>query len=286
MDKIKTLIILGNGFDLDLGWKTSYNDFFRAKQNSIVLFNGMSFIKNMVEGEYWYDLEGYIRHIAINEVTNKDELKKFSYFWRLLTTRIEEYLRDESIYVTNIDSCAYNFLNHISPNSKIVSFNYTNPFNICKLESKKIEYIHNSIESVYSNGGDIKLGIDTGVLSMNQFLKDDELSYILKSKANEIGDELISQWKNYDNIIIYGHSLGITDSDYFKPLFDSILSGAISPHSFHIVTKDVNSVEYIKKNLLKYDIKYSQLLCACDIMPVFTGNGSKHPLFKKILQIV
>lgn len=26
-----TLIVLGNGFDLDLGWKTSYADFYQAK---------------------------------------------------------------------------------------------------------------------------------------------------------------------------------------------------------------------------------------------------------------
>lgn len=254
MDKNKTLIILGNGFDLDLGWKTSYNDIFRAKQNSIVTLDGMSFIKNMVDGEYWYDLEGYIRHIAINEVTNKEELKMLSYFWRLLTTRIEEYLREESIYITNFDSCAYNFLNQISPNSEIVSFNYTNPFNICKLEPKRIEYIHNSIDSVYSNSGDVKLGVDTGVLSENRFLNPSDISYILKSRENQIGDTLISKWKNYENIIIYGHSLGITDSDYFKPLFESIISGTIGPQSFYIVTKDIKSLEQIKENMLKYNI--------------------------------
>ncbi len=31
MDKNITIIILGNGFDLDIGWKTAYNDFYRAK---------------------------------------------------------------------------------------------------------------------------------------------------------------------------------------------------------------------------------------------------------------
>lgn len=28
---MKTLLVLGNGFDLDLGWKTSFNDFYVAK---------------------------------------------------------------------------------------------------------------------------------------------------------------------------------------------------------------------------------------------------------------
>ncbi len=46
---MKTLIILGNGFDLDLGWKTSYNDFFQAKQNSFFQFNNPLYIKQMID---------------------------------------------------------------------------------------------------------------------------------------------------------------------------------------------------------------------------------------------
>ena len=55
---MQTLIILGNGFDLDLGWKTSYKDFFRAKQDSFYRYNNLSYIKQMIEGECWYNLEG------------------------------------------------------------------------------------------------------------------------------------------------------------------------------------------------------------------------------------
>lgn len=286
MDKNKTLIILGNGFDLDLGWKTSYNDFFRAKQNSIVTLNGMSFIKNMVDGEYWYDLEGYIRHIAINEVINADELQKLNHFWLILSAQLEEYFHNKKIFTTNTKSCAFEFLKSITTYSDIVSFNYTNPFIECNLASKDIAYIHNSIESSYSNEGRIKLGIDKGVLSENQYLSPSDISYILKSRENQIGDNLISKWKNYENIIIYGHSIGITDSDYFKPLFDSIISDTIIPQSIYIVTKDRESLEQIKENMLIYGIRYSQLLCSCDITPVFTGNGSNHPLFNEMLQII
>lgn len=31
---MKTLVIIGNGFDLDLGWETSFRDFFQAKHDS------------------------------------------------------------------------------------------------------------------------------------------------------------------------------------------------------------------------------------------------------------
>lgn len=41
----KTLIILGNGFDLDLGWNTSYSDFYKAYQHKFISLNRMSFIE-------------------------------------------------------------------------------------------------------------------------------------------------------------------------------------------------------------------------------------------------
>ena len=56
----ETLIILGNGFDLDLGWKTSYAEFYQAKKARFAEFNGMRYIQDMVQGEHWHDLEGYI----------------------------------------------------------------------------------------------------------------------------------------------------------------------------------------------------------------------------------
>lgn len=237
--KNKTLIILGNGFDLDLGWKTSYNHFYQANKQHFFMLDRMSFIKDMVISECWYDLEGYLRRIAVNEVTTKDKIKELSHFWRFTISKLEEYFRDDSIYSTNANSCAFEFLGSITNNSEIVSFNYTNPFSKCNIKTKEIEYIHNSICSTFRCEGEIKLGIDKNVLIENNYLKESEINYIIKSEQNQIGDNLIAKWKQYDNIVIYGHSLGITDSDYFKPLFDSILSNiCFSEFCCHVGVND------------------------------------------------
>ena len=44
---MKTLLVLGNGFDLDLGWKTSFNDFYVAKRQKFDLYNGLSYIADI-----------------------------------------------------------------------------------------------------------------------------------------------------------------------------------------------------------------------------------------------
>ena len=54
----KTLVILGNGFDLDLGWKTSYSDFYKEKQHKFESLKGMSYVHEMITEGHWYNLEG------------------------------------------------------------------------------------------------------------------------------------------------------------------------------------------------------------------------------------
>ena len=36
---MKTVIVIGNGFDIDLGWRTSYKDFYDSKKNKWEMFN-------------------------------------------------------------------------------------------------------------------------------------------------------------------------------------------------------------------------------------------------------
>lgn len=48
MAQKKVLVIFGNGFDLDLGWKTSFKDFYEAMRKNFEFYNGNPYIKNMI----------------------------------------------------------------------------------------------------------------------------------------------------------------------------------------------------------------------------------------------
>ena len=86
---MQTLIILGNGFDLDLGWKTSYKDFFQAEQDSFYQYNNLSYIKQMIEGECWYNLEGYLRQCVLN--VGQTEVKLLNDFWQICSNLMLDY---------------------------------------------------------------------------------------------------------------------------------------------------------------------------------------------------
>ena len=59
---MKTVIVIGNGFDLDLGWNTSYEKFFLTHYGSrLVTDKDDSLIQYIVNHagrkDTWYDLE-------------------------------------------------------------------------------------------------------------------------------------------------------------------------------------------------------------------------------------
>ena len=283
-----TLIVLGNGFDLDLGWKTSYADFYQAKKHIFQRYNGMKYIQDMEKGEYWYDLEGYIRACLVKLQENRaDELNSF---WQVCRNNIFEYLSigNNAIFNTNKHSCAYMFLSGITRKTTIVTFNYTNPFTKNNIENHAAEYIH--VHGALENNiqvNKIKLGVDSFVRDEN-ILVDQELTQpLIKSYGNEYIDKVFQLLKTHKNIIFYGHSLGQTDADYFKSYFKHVISGNMPEQNIYLVTKDAKGLQQMRDNLRKYDIEYGNLAFSkSNVSPVFTAQGVDNNKFKEILSLI
>lgn len=284
----KTLIILGNGFDLDLGWRTSYKDFYQAKKARFAEFNGMRYIQDMVQGGHWHDLEGYIR-TCLKEMP-QSRAEEMLHFWWICRNLMFDYftsIRTE-MYNTNKSSCAYKFLTGITEKSTIVTFNYTNPFrqNGIPIKATKFIHIHGDIENT-TNSTKLKLGVDKYVIDENSIVKCEQTLPIIKSHENKYIDKLFRLLKIHKDIIFYGHSLGQTDADYFKSYFQHIISGNISGQNIYLVTKDSNGLQQIKDNLKKYDVEYDDIaLSKCNVMPVYTKDGVNSNEFQQLLELI
>ena len=283
-----TLIILGNGFDLDLGWKTSYSDFYQAKKAKFSELNGMKYIQDMVQGKHWHDLEGYIR-TCLKEMpqSRAEELKDF---WLSCTFFMFDYFMSGRAYIFNTkkESCAYKFLTEITEKSTIITFNYTNPFKQNGIPIKATEFIHvhGDIENAtYATA--IKLGVDSYVIDENSITNGELTLPIIKSNENRYVDKLLQFLKSHKNIVFYGHSLGQTDADYFKSYFNHIVSGNISGQNIYLVTRDVKGLQQIKNNLEKYDVEYDDIaLSKCNVMPVYTNDGVNSNEFQQLLELI
>lgn len=283
----KTLIILGNGFDLDLGWKTSYADFYQARRSSFEKLSEMDYIRDMIKGEHWYDLEGYIRECIIK--TPKEQIKDLNSFWIICSANLFEYFANfPPIYTTNKESCAYAFLNKVSHRSSIISFNYTNPFEKEGIKNKATDYIymHGSLAEA-NHFSMLKLGVDRAVLDENIIAGDKLILPIIKSNENNNKSKILQLLKDSQNIIFYGHSLGQTDADYFKIYFQQITKGSITNKNIYFITRDAKGLQQMKNNLKTYSVEYDELaLSGCSITPVYTENGIHNEIFSNVLQII
>ena len=318
-DKRKVLI-LGNGFDLDLGRKTLYKDFYESdycpKDYPAPLIHHLNkkWVDNM-EAVKWYDLENelynYYNYIKSKnfkiDVYNQEErfyIDKFrnveflapinsnykpeykyilqrlidkgllkaplssSYITllnkdlllsseerdfkalQLIKEGLIKYLTIQQHNDINKDSVAAIFAkcfvsDETTVNKQIYSFNYTNIKDISYdwIFSESIEttiiYVHGNV-----NDKNVILGTKDSPFEA----KYDFLQKTFDTKYNP--PAMVYDLMNADDIFIFGHSLGMNDSQYFQAFFEQ-QSSTQNPQSKNITifTKDEKSEFAIKRAL-------------------------------------
>lgn len=311
----KIVLILGNGFDLDLGLKTSYKDFWESEfcpkdypaplihhlnqrwpdnldavkwydlENE--LLNYYKGLRNLKDGEdiltedekdflkdfssygfacHWYDdkidlLQSLVdkgvllyrdRPIpAIGEHLKEDALK--SPIWRdrkalgLIKEGLYKYLKSNEKPVPESLSVAFHLLLSISKcvdagdTVSIYTFNYTRvQMRGHSLKDVPVNYMHGSCED-----GKIIVGTRDGTPIEPEY---DFLQKIMDDSFNP--PDIVSALNTTDEVIIFGHSLGENDRQYFEQFFSQ--QANIDNHtkkSIFIFTRDDASKVEIKRAL-------------------------------------
>lgn len=318
-DKRKVLI-LGNGFDLDLGRKTLYKDFYESdycpKDYPAPLIHHLNkkWVDNM-EAVKWYDLENelynYYNYIKSKnfkiDVYNQEErfyIDKFrnveflapinsnykpeykyilqrlidkgllkaplssSYITlsnkdlllsseerdfkalQLIKEGLIKYLTIQQHNDINKDSVAAIVAkcfasDKTTVNKQIYSFNYTNIKDI-SYDWIFSESIETTIKYVHGNVNDKNVILGTKDSPFEA--KYDFLQKTFDTKYNP--PAMVYDLMNADDIYIFGHSLGMNDSQYFQAFFER-QSSTQNPHSKNITifTKDKKSELAIKRAL-------------------------------------
>lgn len=164
------------------------------------------------------------------------------------------------------------------------SFNYTLPYSLTHLPEHEITYMHGALEHGLSWAG-IKLGIDLHI--KNKLAWTDKLKPYLKAYGSDKKDALLSAIKDADSIILFGHSMGITDSDYFEPIFSNIIDGSLSEKAIFFITKNAFTMQSIKDNLSSYGIDFDKLLLAAsNCRCIYTDNGTNSLDFQEVITYI
>lgn len=231
---MKTVIILGNGFDKNLGLSTSYLDFVESDQ-----FNGFKQQHKLVANflcenrgrYYWLDIEKRLGELSMN-LTQHLTYKVYCD----LCSALNQFLFNVDISAANQlnkHSAAYyllkeHLLTKYTDEVDIISFNYTSTvqriYEDLSCPNKiMLRQIHGAVEAKSEqskNGSNLVFGIGDKVdfhPSHSFLLKSANINY---NKSSEINSILIEA----DQIIFFGHSFGDNDKMYFESFFDECTS--------------------------------------------------------------
>jgi hypothetical protein len=212
--------IIGNGFDLNLGFKTAYNDFVQSKYFRSLTNQGSNLTRHLHTRhnlENWIDIEEEL--IQYSRVTGvPHNLVNYEQEFMDLSESLISYLKEIDIKSINKDSHSFKLLQEIKgENFLILDYNYTGitkaTLKYLGLDNKEIDSrlikVHGSVEE-----GKIIFGVqdDANIRPEHIFLRK---AYPRHYKAINVDYQL----QELSNLYIFGHSLGITDHSYFEGFF-------------------------------------------------------------------
>ncbi|MEY3996993.1 MAG: hypothetical protein RL344_1336 [Pseudomonadota bacterium] len=224
------ILVTGNGFDLNLGLKTSYQDFVNSSffkklcddKNELAIF-----IQKINKKNNWANIESQLKIYANQEdKLNKIDKEKLFNEFIVLKNALTTYLRDEECRFLNLidtgdslsKTIAFDLVRNAHKESsyptfgKIISFNYTDVLlNYCYPGTYL--YIHGSLVD-----NNIVFGVEDGGV-------DPKFAFLNKSDHHAYGPvNLRDEVENAEEIHFFGCALGETDDTQFKPVFEYLTS--------------------------------------------------------------
>ena len=119
------VLVIGNGFDLNLGLKTSYHDFLKSDNFYLASIYGNSFANYLVskrELQDWIDIEKELISYSMS-----DDSKDFQDNFRTISNALSQYLKTIDYRQILKSSKAYSIISEIlGQDFLILDFNYTN----------------------------------------------------------------------------------------------------------------------------------------------------------------
>lgn len=279
-----SILIIGNGLDLDLGLKTKYIDFanseywpfkekFHFEKYTLPYF--LNSHKNQVNT--WFDLEDLLAIYASKHADlTQQQIKEAKELFGNLIANLKVYLRkQENTYINQMNSkmgemrkmkTSHYVLQEFfeKKRRKIYSFNYTNTYKIVKQLiidfEEDVMHIHGSLRD-----NNIILGIGD-----QREISDDFFEFYKSASPHYCSNNLIDDLNNADEIYIFGHSLGKNDHDYFSDFFKmasctSYRTNKSNKIKLRIFTLDEKSELELKKQLMTLtDHNLQGLYSHCD----------------------
>lgn len=271
------LYIIGNGFDLYHGLRTSYNDFYEwLKSNHYddfvldmeQMFPRMSGDKPLL----WKDFEEALGKFDLldihrkffqgkddrfyNEETSKQVIRRISPTLKEIPILIRRWLKDIDVFEVS------NKLN-LSKNSLFLSFNYTLLLeHFYYIPEKHVFHIHNQVK----DSDTLITGHNTAVSTDEAERRcwganEEESVQMIAQEMNKLRKPVHQQIENYQNffkslkdvsnVVVFGHSLSIIDRPYITEIQKNIQNFS----NWYFISKDDDGVSKFQDYVRQYNDK-------------------------------
>ena len=283
------LLIIGNGFDLDMGLHTRYSEFWDSDRwkeikNTCPEKYLITSLERYRITNHWFDLESGLQDGAaklLKKLNDSFDNKNYYESFQILKSELKSYIKNQQETFEPKSNCvAEQMLHAIDSNQSLKSiytFNYTDITDISKRfhisELPPVNYIHGSL---YPND-DIILGIEVEDFSSIP----SQLTFLIKSNSPYYhSSNLLDDLEMSENIIFFGHSINGMDFPYFKDFFAKLVRLPQKPNkkkNVTIITYDMESEMQIKDNFRRNGIDVRSLYnkVALDFIltkEVYNGN--------------
>ena len=222
------LLIIGNGFDLDLGRKTRYSDFAKSEswpKNLDSQLYGYLNAKSQIER--WFDLEGELatyvnkqndQHLSSYRSTISNIAKKDEHDFKIIVEEMISYLSFIEKHTTPKEpSLAVKVFSLVCRDrafQKVYSFNYTDLSRLADWQNLEREPLFEYVHGCLTDHSAI-LGINDSVDTI-----DGNYDFLRKSfNSHYTSHPIAYDLHDVDEVVFFGHSLGDNDYHYFQSFF-------------------------------------------------------------------
>jgi len=288
------LLVIGNGFDIDLGILTTYKDFFEktdygkdsVAKGSLEDYLYYKYRQCKDYGLNWFDVEEsiaeYIKTKVMPVHNTMVEIDKMHL--KNLKCQFYDYIIDNwtekssNLWKEPIKQSLAKALiekqNRVKCFSKIYSFNCLD-YNMLDIASGlEIEKL-NDVVYLHGHSSDFIFGV------AEEDCMYEEYSFLVKKNQTGYPTKDVEMFKEYllkaEEVVIFGHSLNRIDMSYFKSFFEHF---SHAKKTVVFVTKDQQSKISIINNISKYAIPFEMLVESGRVVFLLTDDFNNQYMSK------
>lgn len=262
------VLVVGNGFDIDLGLKTKYSDFCNS---TYWPFTGSGYGKlgqylNECKIDGWYGLEAIIGKYGSTQSLSSDQLNDDMRDYQALVSSLTSYIKNVCRNYSGHDCFAKDVFTSIVDSRKhnvIFSFKYTDVWTMIPENDNTLHKLVNLMENIiHVHGSEQTNDVILGVGDYERLTEGREFLY-KSSNPKYQSSGITEKLQNAEAVIFFGHSLSRVDYTYFEYFFKQIANHESNCRFVYIYTYDDKSVMSIKNTLRE--------MCSSNLANVF-GN--------------